>query len=588
MLLDFLNLSAATAKAKRYEWELQVVKELREKNFCISSIRKLGPSLKSLYSNGQKGLLLASGSRETVHTGSRSERGLPELSELASIACCPRGCLKARERSEKIWIRWRGAKNPLERLGVLIECLWVISTDQRSSLCLASLRFMTGASRALLSRLDAALTEFGAERATEIAMAHGNAGRSPSNMTPSNVVTSIMRTVYRYTCHNPETAVLEVVGPDAMHTIAGLASAVEQENPEVAEAVHKKTTENVIRRYLERHGLKAVLVRLTAHNTSPFSEANNGELGILHEKIVSLQQQLDDINVDESRGEDMVELTARLEVFQREYNEIRSVEEHYLLVHYEMQSFICKLQGYAQALDALFIRGGDANGPVDETILELSHPVNSRDGIFMVHIDDMSSVPIPSKKRKGTGIEPTCSASINGCTDYVTEGLHITSLYSSSAYHDTDVVITELWLDILTRVNGQGVLCVVSDQGPLQYNAAIIALCMLLVELGFFTLAIPLYFQLYKSKGPSDRGFGNLQVAVAKEACLGYPHLAHIAEKLFSNNDTKQGMRFKMLNPLSINKLKEWLIARRYNLTPTGSFPASLNFKEAGKPLYLD
>lgn len=111
---------------------------------------------------------------------------------------------------------------------------------------------------------------------------------------------------------------------------------------------------------------------------------------------------------------------------------------------------------------------------------------------------------------------------------------------------------------------------------------------MLLVELGFFTLAIPLYFQLYKSKGPSDRGFGNLQVAVAKEACLGYPHLAHIAEKLFSNNDTKQGMRFKMLNPLSINKLKEWLIARRYNLTPTGSFPASLNFKEAGKPLYLD
>ena len=194
-----------------------------------------------------------------------------------------------------------------------------------------------------------------------------------------------------------------------MHTIAGLASAVEQENPEVAEAVHKKTTENVIRRYLERHGLKAVLVRLTAHNTSPFSEANNGELGILHEKIVSLQQQLDDINVDGSRGENMVELTARLEVFRREYNEIRSVEEHYLLVHYEMQSFICKLQGYAQvifqsrvrsdvfirssildyqALEALFIRGGDANGPVDETILELSHPVNSRDGIFMVHVSD--------------------------------------------------------------------------------------------------------------------------------------------------------------------------------------------------------
>ena len=30
-LLDFLNLSAATAKAKRYEWELQLVEEFREK-----------------------------------------------------------------------------------------------------------------------------------------------------------------------------------------------------------------------------------------------------------------------------------------------------------------------------------------------------------------------------------------------------------------------------------------------------------------------------------------------------------------------------------------------------------------------------
>ena len=120
----------------------------------------------------------------------------------------------------------------------------------------------------MLSRLNAALKEFDAERATELSMAHGNTGRSPSNMTPSNVVTSIMRIVHRYsyfrvpfcymtvqltvfilfrwldcnrrfTCHNPEKGVLEVVGDDTKQSIAGLASAVESENPEVAEAVDK-------------------------------------------------------------------------------------------------------------------------------------------------------------------------------------------------------------------------------------------------------------------------------------------------------------------------------------------------------------
>lgn len=111
---------------------------------------------------------------------------------------------------------------------------------------------------------------------------------------------------------------------------------------------------------------------------------------------------------------------------------------------------------------------------------------------------------------------------------------------------------------------------------------------MLLVQLGFFTLAIPLFFQLYKSKGPSDRGFGVLENAVADESWLGLSHLAYIAEKLFSNKDTKLHMRFMALNPLAINKIKEWLLSRRFNLNRAGAFPPSLNFKEAGKPIHLN
>lgn len=234
----------------------------------------------------------------------------------------------------------------------------------------------------MLSRLNAALKEFDAKRATELSMAHGNTGRSPSNMTPSNVVTSIMRIVHRYsyfrvpfcymtvqltvfilfrwldcnrrfTCHNPEKGVLEVVGDDTKQSIAGLASAVESENPEVAEAVDKKTIENVIRRYLERHGLKALLVKLSAHNTSPFSEANSGELGILHEKIVRLQQRIEESKTAGSNEKDLAKLTASLEELRVTSSEIRSIQEHYTLVHYEVHAFICKLQGLAQVISNL-------------------------------------------------------------------------------------------------------------------------------------------------------------------------------------------------------------------------------------------
>ena len=115
----------------------------------------------------------------------------------------------------------------------------------------------------------------------------------------------------------------------------------------------KKTIENVIRRYLERHGLKALLVKLSAHNASPFSEANSGELGILHEKIVRLQQRIEESKTAGSNDKDLAKLTASLEELRVTSSEIRSIQEHYTLVHYEVHAFICKLQGLVQVISNL-------------------------------------------------------------------------------------------------------------------------------------------------------------------------------------------------------------------------------------------
>lgn len=130
-----------------------------------------------------------------------------------------------------------------------------------------------------------------------------------------------------------------------MQSIAGLAHAVETHAPEVREIITKKTIENTMRRYLERFSLKALLLRVSAHNTSPFSEQNNGALSMLHTKIVSFEQQLKEQNDGGLNSEDAA---ARLMEARQEYEMIKRAEEHYRLVHYKVLGFISKLQGLAQ------------------------------------------------------------------------------------------------------------------------------------------------------------------------------------------------------------------------------------------------
>jgi len=196
-------------------------------------------------------------------------------------------------------------------------------------------------------------------------------------------------------------------------------------------------------------------------------------------------------------------------------------------------------------------------------------------------MDDKSAVEAPFRYREGTAPDPKTSMSVNGITCYTSERFTACAMGSSATFHDSDVIIQQLLLDIFTEVNGHMAAVFVWDQGPLNYNAAVaLALPLFLVQLGFFTLAIPIFLQLFKSKAPTDRNFGVMETAIAKGIVLGKAHLSYLVEQLVCNTSTAEHMRFLTLNPYAINLLKEHVFAKRFNLNSRGALPSSALFKE--------
>jgi len=151
-----------------------------------------------------------------------------------------------------------------------------------------------------------------------------------------------------------------------MQSLDGLASAVMEYCPELSDKIHSRTTKNVIRRFLEDHGLKALLVKISAHNTSPLTEANEGDLGRLHTEIVCLEQKIEELSHDGDSSEnaattprleeEMAQARLKLQEIKLEYDAIKSVQEHYELVHFKIAAYICQMQGLAQVISQTSLR----------------------------------------------------------------------------------------------------------------------------------------------------------------------------------------------------------------------------------------
>lgn len=148
----------------------------------------------------------------------------------------------------------------------------------------------------------------------------------------------------RFTLYSPEKNVLEVVGPPSMQSLKGIADAVEKHAPEVSNLVHNRTIQNVVVRFIEQRGMRAVVVKVAAHNTSSFEEANEGELGTLHTKKICLQQELEGDCPEARRAA----LLSDLKEINLQYDNISRAHEHYKLVHFHIAAYISQWSGLSQ------------------------------------------------------------------------------------------------------------------------------------------------------------------------------------------------------------------------------------------------
>ena len=89
-------------------------------------------------------------------------------------------------------------------------------------------------------------------------------------------------------------------------------------------------------------------------------------------------------------------------------------------------------------------------------------------------MDDKSAVEAPFRYREGTAPDPKTSMSVNGITCYTSERFTACAMGSSATFHDSDVIIQQLLLDIFTEVNGHMAAVFVWDQGPLNYNVSVV------------------------------------------------------------------------------------------------------------------
>ena len=104
---------------------------------------------------------------------------------------------------------------------------------------------------------------------------------------------------------------------------------------------------------------------------------------------------------------------------------------------------------------------------------------------------------------------------------------------STKSFKNTDVVINEMILNILERVEGQKIGIFLFDCGPLNHNAALaMALMQFFVDIGLFTCSVALFLQLHHSKQLADTFFGLIEDLFGKKRILSIDALMYFIEQI--------------------------------------------------------
>ena len=195
---------------------------------------------------------------------------------------------------------------------------------------------------------------------------------------------------------------------------------------------------------------------------------------------------------------------------------------------------------------------------------------------------------------------------MNGQTSCLWDECNLYCGDQTKSQKDTDAIINEIVLNLLTTMNGEKHCVLVFDCGPLNTNAAVaMALPKLLTKLGLFETRGCVFLQLHHSKvgkilkfyfilarfnqcslRPSllpqescDRFFGLVKCKFRAALIFGLEALGRLAADIQSSQESGAHLRLLRLNPMAMSSFKE-MMAKRYQPAAACSPPPRLHFAD--------
>jgi hypothetical protein len=449
-----------------------------------------------------------------------------DLHEDAGFGCCPQGCFKGLPLSvmERVWRDFIDAGSIRAENLVLLNVLWHEGTGRPAELCPASIKAWLGVDwRRCKPLLAIARGCVSADVAIEARQSsHGlklwRQVHAPPNSLPTHLVKEIHDLLDVEVKFSPEVNKSgRCFGKLTDPRCKGLRALFEREwggreDAERGESFSFATFHRVAEKWAKDKGIDEILRMAADHNVCAVCKELEDTIGCLYR---------------EERAAAKAGKEELRQVLETKHKAFEARLEAHLHKDIEIRRHISRLRDLAKALHDREVERGGPGG------MRQDHPFNSRDLIYMLHVDDMTALNEPHVPRQAQEGLEKFRRNVNGQYDLVRDILvsYLPELGAGSK--DSSGVIDEILLNLLEHTNGERVLVLVFDCGPLNYRPQIaMALAQALVDMGWFSFVQIIYFSQYHGKWKADQIFGVWQRKLQSTAIFGLDSLARMAESI--------------------------------------------------------
>ena len=181
-------------------------------------------------------------------------------------------------------------------------------------------------------------------------------------------------------------------------------------------------------------------------------------------------------------------------------------------------------------------------------------PWVSTDSTFMVHAARMavSAVPSTTAGDAAAGPVPQHMVDMVGVADLVSDETFVYLMPRGPGYAaDADTIANALLLDVVTRLNGERRLVLVSESASEMHSYDTARLLQLLTDLGVVCHAQVLYMPAHHGMREADRAYAWIAQEVQRRGALSLDHLAALVDSL-------PGMHARIINPAACAAVGAW------------------------------